>query len=49
MFCLQNTNYELCRLHSKKNVLLKLLKFLGKKRDGAINEFIPNFDKKMGC
>jgi len=29
MFCLQNTNYELCRSHSNKNVLLK---FLGKKR-----------------
>jgi len=25
MFCLQNTNYELCRSHSKKNVLLKIL------------------------
>ena len=40
MFCLQNTNYELCRSHSKKNVLLK---FLGKKMDGALNEFVPNF------
>ena len=23
-----------------------LLKFLGKKRDGALNEFVPNFGKK---
>ena len=43
MFCLQNTNYELCRSHLKKNVLLK---FLGKKRDG--NEFVPNFGKRNG-
>jgi len=45
MFCPQNTNYELCRSHSKKNVLLK---FLGKKRNGALNEFVPNFGKRNG-
>ena len=45
MFYLLNTNYELYRSHSKKNVLLK---FLGKKRDGALNEFVPNFDKRNG-
>jgi len=29
----------------KKNVLLK---FLGKKRNGALNEFVPNFGKRNG-
>jgi len=37
MFCLWTTNYAV-RARSKKNVLLK---FLGKKRDGAA--------KEMGC